>query len=739
MNNHKLVNNLNKILQWLLIAVTVSPLIFHKYFYYPFITGKILYFRILIFIGILILATIFFIRKKIQFKPNKIWWAFLAYLFFMLISSFFGVSFIRSFWSNIERAEGTVFWIFLFSYFSLLIYALREVKMWRWFFRVSLATSVLVIGYGLLQNFGLLSAISTTGSRVSSTLGNPAYMGSYALMHFFIALYLIYKDKFIAWRIFYALALVFNVWAIFLTQTRGAVVAWIAGLLILGLLTIFRSKKANFRRIGVIGLIIVVLLSLTALFLKDTSLIQSNDTLKRVTNISINSYTVQTRLVAWRTSFEAFGDKPIFGWGPENYGYAFSKYFPPEIYVDSGSRIWFDKAHNVFFENLVTTGIPGVILYFTIIFLAILYLFKSKRFSVVTSNIFISLLLAHLVANMFVFDSVSTYILWVAVLAFIINVGGEKNSHQEYTFNLAGKIGLATVLIFFFYLSYLMNVSAMVDNRNLLYAEAHQRSGNHQDAYDYYLKAIDNNNSYTRFEIGRELAVFARNVADSLPNHQVSPMLTKATQEIQKSIAMDPHEIRHYYNLSQLYLKSYKLDVSHLQKVIDLGPTMIELAPRRAHTYYQIGEAHVLRKEYDQALENFQQAVELNPDIIDPYINVYAATLLKEDQVLADQTRATMIAINPNFFNSEQGLLRYIPLYKTAGRQDLIIDSFERLIQLAPEKVEYVSSYAVYYAQLGDNQQAEKIIKRLQGQDPALDEQVAIFIGKIYNGEFLKK
>ena len=123
MHNYKLANNLDKILQWLLIATAATPLIFSKYFYYPFITGKIVYFRVLVFVGILLFAAIFFIRKKIEFKPNKIWWAFFAYLFFMLLSGIFGVSFIKSFWSNIERAEGLAFWLFLTAFFALLTYA----------------------------------------------------------------------------------------------------------------------------------------------------------------------------------------------------------------------------------------------------------------------------------------------------------------------------------------------------------------------------------------------------------------------------------------------------------------------------------------------------------------------------------------------------------------------------------------------------------------------------------------
>ena len=737
MNNYKITNILDKVLQWVLIAVTVTPLIFYKYFYYPFITGKVLFFRVLVLLGLLAWVVLVFLKKRIKFCTSPIWRVFLLLVMIMFLAAIFGVNFTRSFWGNIERAEGVVFWLFLLIYFSLLLYALKDIKMWRWFFRISLAVGIIVIGYGLLQDFGLLSAISTTGSRVSSTLGNPAYMGSYTLMHFFIALYLIIKDKKIVWKIFYGLAIALNLWAIFLTQTRGAVIGLLLGLLVWGGLSVFRGKNRQIKKLGAVGLVSLIILSLGAYFLRNTNLIQSNDTLKRVTSISLESYTVQTRLAAWRTSLEAFKTRPILGWGPENYGYAFSKYFPPEIYVESGSRIWFDKAHNVFFEFLVTTGVSGVVLYFGLIFLAIYYLFRSKRISVVTSNIFIALLLGHLTANMFVFDSVSTYILWLAVLAFIINIAG-KGEEKEIEFKSGFKIILSLVVILLLYVSYVTNVLAMGQIRNLLYAEAYARDGQTEESYNFYLKALENNNSFTRFEITRELAVFVRNSAGSLPNYQAGPMYDKAIEEVKKSIDMDPEEIRHYYNLSQLYLKSYKIDSSRLQKVIDLGPKMIELAPRRAHTYYQIGEAYVLLKEYDQALENFQKAVELNPKVIDTYVNVYAVALLKGDQQLEETTRQKMELVEPDFFELESTLVRYLPLYKKAGREDLLAAALDKLIKINPEKVEYTSSLAIFYAEKGENKKAEEVIKTLLGRNAELDKQVDDFVKKIYNKEFKK-
>ena len=134
----------------------------------------------------------------------------------------------------------------------------------------------------------------------------------------------------------------------------------------------------------------------------------------------------------------------------------------------------------------------------------------------------------------------------------------------------------------------------------------------------------------------------------------------------------------------------------------------------------------------------FQKAVELNPDVIDPYVNIHAVALLMNDKKLERSTREKMEKLSPGFFEKESTLLRYLPLYKRADRGDLLVKSLEKLIILEPEKVEYVSSLAIYYAELGENKKAEETIRRLSGRNKELDKKVDSFIKKIYQGEFLR-
>ena len=96
---------------------------------------------------------------------------------------------------------------------------------------------------------------------------------------------------------------------------------------------------------------------------KDSGFVQNNEGLRRLTSISLQERTMQTRFMTWNSAWQGFKDRPILGHGQENFYVVFNKYFNPEIYSHAGSRIWFDRAHNIFLDHLTTGGLIGLILY----------------------------------------------------------------------------------------------------------------------------------------------------------------------------------------------------------------------------------------------------------------------------------------------------------------------------------------------------------------------------------------
>jgi tetratricopeptide (TPR) repeat protein len=731
----KILKNIIKIL---FVVSLFIPLFFSKYLFFPFVTTKVLAFRLIVIAVYVLFVAYFILIKKVNFKKSLIWKWFLALTIITLIAGLFGVNSYNSFWSNIERAEGGFFWIHLFIYFSLLLYFFKTKNDFKWLFRVSLIVSFIVVVYGLMQSFGILGAITSSGARLSSTLGNAAYLGSYMLINTFLAFYLMILDRNVFWRIFYGVMMVLGVVAVYMTQTRGALLGLIGGLALVALLTAFRAKSKKIKLYSAVAIGIIVIFVASIFIFKNSTVIQGNDTLRRVASISTNDYTTQTRLLAWEVAYNGWTDNTktiLIGWGGENYNYAFSEYFPAEIFVDTGSRVWFDKAHSVIIEYFVATGIIGVIAYLGLLISAFWYLFKNKNLGVLEKNIFIGLLAGYTFANLFVFDTVNTYILFVVILAFISNTYHLTDESKEINFKGKTAIGVILLLIILIPLSVKANYSAIVSNNNLLKAESYAKQGHVEEAYNAYLVVLENNNNLTRFEARQQFSLFVLANYTSQPDYQASKMFDDAIFAISKSIEEDPEGIKNYYNLNQLYLRSYKFDNARLNKILEQKDKLISLGSTRAHTYFQIGEAYFRKGDYENAIIEYQKAVAVNPKVIDTYINVFVSAVMAENEELENETVESILKLDSDYFDNEDVLLRFVPMFKTAGRMDRVISDLEKLIVINPEKPEYYSSLAMQYVGLGQKKKAEEVISQLLGRDEQLDQQVEGFIENIYKAK----
>src|SRR3989344_2119325 len=286
-------------------AVLFVPLFVSDSMFFPFITAKNFPFRIIVEI----LAALFGV---------------------IALATVFGVDVSRSFWSNYERMEGLLGQLHIFAYFLILISVFKTEKDWWRFFHISFLASLLVGGYALLQLAGTLQ-IHQGSTRIDATLGNATYFAVYLLFHVFLALYYFLKAPERAWKVAYAALFLFEVFLLYQTATRGAILGFIGGIIIFGLLYGFLSKEKT-ARIFALGAVSVIILAALGFYLaRDSQLVQGNETLRRLRNISLADDTTQSRFYIWNMSFQAFKERPILGWGPENFTVIFSKYFDPRM------------------------------------------------------------------------------------------------------------------------------------------------------------------------------------------------------------------------------------------------------------------------------------------------------------------------------------------------------------------------------------------------------------------------
>src|SRR5690606_12963950 len=130
------------------------------------------------------------------------------------------------------------------AYFVVAGAVLTADRLWERFFQTSVGIAVV---HGVIAFGEALSADS--GIRADSTFGNPIYLGVFLLINFFLTLYLLARSydngrRPGAWiQSAYGLALVVQGAGIFFTQTRGAILALAAGLIIAALAAVWQTRR----------------------------------------------------------------------------------------------------------------------------------------------------------------------------------------------------------------------------------------------------------------------------------------------------------------------------------------------------------------------------------------------------------------------------------------------------------------------------------------------------------------
>src|SRR5690606_37228013 len=78
-----------------------------------------------------------------------------------------------------------------------------------------------------------------------------------------------------------------------------------------------------------------------------------------------------TRVIFWNTAKKGIAEKPLLGWGPEQFQTVFVKNLPSDMYLNENNREkWVDRPHYAVVEFFVSGGIIGGVLYVACIAIA---------------------------------------------------------------------------------------------------------------------------------------------------------------------------------------------------------------------------------------------------------------------------------------------------------------------------------------------------------------------------------
>jgi O-antigen ligase len=274
--------------------------------------------------------------------------------------------------------------------------------------------------YGLLQLMGKIP-IDQGGVRLDGTLGNAAYFAVYMLFSIFFALVLLYRE----WdqpslRYTYIFIGVVDTIMLLASETRGTILGLIGGLVIAALyLLIFARHDESVRTLrrwswwylGVLAVLVIVFFGI-----RSSPWVSKVPALDRLASISLQDETTQSRFIIWHMAWEGFKERPVFGWGQDNFNFVFNKFYSPVMY---DQEQWFDRAHNAFLDWLMNSGALGFLLFISLFGTAAWMVVRSEELSRAERAAWLGLVAAYAFHELFVFDNLVSYVQFFTVLALV--------------------------------------------------------------------------------------------------------------------------------------------------------------------------------------------------------------------------------------------------------------------------------------------------------------------------------
>ena len=730
------------------IPIIVTPSLF-----FPFITGKNFLFRVVV--EIITAAWLILAIHSPEYRPKKsaVFWAFLALAATMLVSTFIGADPFRSFWSNFERMEGYITLIHLFAFFLVAASVLFRRNVWNLLLKTTLGVSVYISLYGVLQLLGFLT-INQSGVRLDGTLGNAAYLAIYCVFAIFFAGILATREKGVRiskeamwWSVgvlgfalllfllsltqttisspvlaalvgsfiavlgvaavvlakkysvsfIYAAIAILNFVVLYYTATRGALLGFAAGIILMAIVVLIGRKGSKVIQRSALWLIIIVAIGAGGFFaLKNTSFVQKSPVLSRFASINLSDSETTARFYIWNMAWQGFLEKPVFGWGQENFNLVFNKFYAPQIY---SQEQWFDRTHDIFFDWLVTGGIVGFTAYFFLFGATLWLIWKNAEISFTEKTLFTGLFAAYLVNNIFVFDNITSLVVYVMILAYVSGISGKPfrkmgSAESAVSEKSTMRVVMPIVIIVFAGVVYFVNWPGYATSRAIIGALTAVSENSASSSVPYFEKAASYD-ALGREEVTEQIVENAPSIVNSsadLPSKQA--FATFAQGIVARQLSQTPSDAREWLFAGNFYatLGESNLAEAAYQK-------SVTLSPNKQTILFSLGSQYIQEKKYDQAFAVFKQAYVLDQSDMEAFEWYVAAAVYDNQTALVPSLLAST---TPDIALSDTIASAYL----NTSNWPAIIKIFQDRIAYLPDNVQNHLSLVAAYMKLNETAQA---------------------------------
>ncbi len=338
-----------------------------------------------------------------------------------------------SLYSHFERGTGLLFLLIVMGASLVVGMLITTREQLRTYVLYPMAISGGILGFFTwigVSGLGISSwVILGSSSGGGGTMGNSSFAGTMFIFSFFVAGCLFLTESRAAYKKvllgILALVLVNPVMISiawfkplagtilgFIGDARGATISLLVGIAVAGLVYVIYSGNRMMRKSAQVLLCVIVLG------------IVATVGLLMVPGSRVHDYFVATtgeaRFIYWGMALQQVADYPILGTGPETFRYAHERFYTADL-IARGEP-WADKVHNVYLEQLLTTGVIGFGVYMALLVVLVVTLYRhgssahDKQERVFAATM-IGLVVAYGLNNIILFDTMSSlFWFWVLVV-----------------------------------------------------------------------------------------------------------------------------------------------------------------------------------------------------------------------------------------------------------------------------------------------------------------------------------
>jgi len=595
---------------------------------------------------------------------------------------------------------------------------------------------------------------------IGALISQPAALLIAVSLHAIILGWFVARTVRPAGHVALGLSCVFFLYSIYRSQTRGALVGLAGSLVLFSIFYLWSGAPRKTRLAAAILMLAIIATGVLLVLNRDSAWIRNYETLHRLATVSPRDSATEVRLLAWKAGAAAIFDRPILGWGPENYKIALDRHFPPALFRDAQAEQWADRAHNLALDVSVATGILGLALH--ALFYALILLFLLRRWLKSRNDddglLLGACILAYLFQSLFTFDTVNTNGILFLLLAYICylhtSTSGIKpqakmkkiTARTHLSWQLRAAVLLAAVMLpAAFWYAVLKPTSA---NRRLLQAISTSRAkdprtGASRVVYRPATVALFEQaigfDTTGRYESRGSFAQYALDLAQTpdVSSSQKIGLLMKAADRLEQNVRQEPVSSRHYIYAAGLINRLVSLlrptdpalADAQARRCLDLMDAAERLSPTRPQIFFERSESCGALGLADKQVAELEKGLSLSPYSSKPNLDLLCLYIARGRSAEAARQWQKIRDLDLPVTRSDYD--RIIGLYDQQKQYAQMVELYRQQLSRSPDDLEVLPRLATTYRELGEFDLARRTALRAAELSPQIKASLQEFLDSL--------